>query len=207
MMQSLVMAGLWLAGAALAAALGALLRVALGGEFSPDPVALLRGAHVIAAILWVGLLYFFVFVQAPAVAAATAEKDGPGPSAITRHVTPRALRWFRWASLITWAAGAAHLVVTGQFASVVSLGLVEGAADAGYNATMGLGVWLGTVLLFNVWFFIWPNQKKILGIVKVENQSDIEQAKRTVMTVARINAVISVPTILFMTSAAHGLIV
>lgn len=207
MIQVFVMAGLWIAGAALAAGLGALLRLALGGDLAPDPLALLRGAHVIAGIVWVGLLYFFVFVQAPAVAAASAEKDGPGPSAIARHVTPRALLWFRWASLITWAAGAAHLLATDRFVSVFSLGLIEGSADAGSDATMGLGAWLGTLLLFNVWYFIWPNQKKILGRVKSVDPGDVERARRTVTIVARINAVISIPTVLFMSSAAHGPIV
>lgn len=207
MKQTIQIFGLWLAGAALTAALAFAMRRLLGGGYAPDPLALLRGIHVLGGILWVGLLYFFVFVQAPAVAAATAEEGGPGPAAIARHVAPRALWWFRWASLITWGAGAMHLIASGNLVSVASFGLIGDAVDSAYGAAMGVGVWLGTILLINVWVFIWPNQKRILGLVQTVDQHEVVRAKFVVSTVARINAVVSIPTVFFMATAGHGLVV
>ena len=110
--------------------------------------------HAMAGIAWVGLLYYFNFVQVPAVAKALSEVDagGPGAASINKYVAPRALLWFRWASVATWFTGAYALAKLGLLGSAFRL--EEGAA------VIGVGAWLGTIMLINVWVFIWPNQKK-----------------------------------------------
>ncbi len=198
-------AGVWIAGGALSIMLALCVNLVLG----PAPVAfdlsaLLRWAHVVAGIIWVGLLYYFNFVQMPAVAAAVADASGPGPAAIARYVAPRALLWFRWASILTWLAGAAILATQGQLLNSFSLGLL-GSGDAGYGLRMGIGAWLGTVLLINVWLVIWPNQKKILGLTQVQGDAELRRAKRVVAKFARINAILSLPMLMFMVAASHGL--
>ena len=120
-------------------------------------VGLVRFFHVIAGTAWIGLLYYFNFVQVPALKAAAADGSGAG---ITKHVAPLALLWFRWAALATWLAGAALL--GGNFTTAFLL-------QGGYVA-IGLGSWLGTIMLFNVWGLIWPNQQKILGMKKATDE-------------------------------------
>ncbi len=114
--------------------------------------------HVLAGVVWIGLLYYFNFVQVPAVGEALGDEGGPGPAAINKYVAPRALLWFRWSAVATWVTGAAALETMG-IGLVNAFTLQEGAA------VIGIGAWLGTIMLFNVWVLIWPNQKKILGIV------------------------------------------
>jgi len=195
----------WLAGVALAVVLAVLVNLATGAApLSVEAMPLLRWVHVVAGILWVGLLYYFNFVQMPAVAAASADQSGPGPAAIGRYVLPRALSWFRWASVVTWVAGAAYLIGAGELVNAFSLGLI-GAGDPYYGLRMGVGVWLGTVLLLNVWLVIWPNQKKVLGLVAVTSEADLAKAKRIIAITARINAILSLPMLLFMVAGRHGL--
>ena len=112
-----------------------------------------------------------------------------GPSAIGRYILPRALLWFRWAALATWGTGAWYLLSTDQLLSVFTLGLSSG--DTQYALALGVGVWLGTILLINVWAILWPNQKKLMGLVTGVNEEDLARAKVRVATVARINAVLS----------------
>ena len=114
--------------------------------------ALSRWIHFMAGIMWIGLLYYFNFVQVAALKNAAADGTASG---ITKHVAPRALLFFRWAALVTWLAGAALL--SNQFMNAFTLSNGMGA--------IGVGAWLGTIMLFNVWVLIWPNQKKIQGIV------------------------------------------
>ncbi|MBK1723944.1 hypothetical protein CKO23_17125 [Thiocystis violacea] len=173
------------------------------GLLELNELALLRWAHIVAGIIWVGLLYFFNFVQMPAIAAATADQGGPGPAAIGKYILPRALLWFRWAALATWLTGAWYLVRTDQLLSAFTLGLSRGG-DAAYGLPMGIGVWLGTILLINVWLVLWPNQKKVMGIAKTEGEADLARARKTIATVARINAVLSIPMLMFMVAAGHG---
>jgi uncharacterized membrane protein len=162
-----------------------------------------RWLHILAGITWIGLLYYFNAVQTPALAAATADKDGPGPTAINRYVAPRALLWFRWAALVTWLSGALYLLLAPQYSffGAFTLGLVGGV---GMNTLIGFGAWLGTIMLFNVWVLIWPNQKKILGLVPA---SDDEKAKarRTALLASRTNVMLSIPMVLFMMAPTHGL--
>lgn len=153
--------------------------------------------HVLAGVVWIGLLYYFNFVQVPAVGAATADSGGPGPAAINKYVAPRALLWFRWGAVVTWLTGAAAIEAAGWGLGNVFL-LKPGVA------TIGIGAWLGTIMLFNVWVLIWPNQKKVLGIVEA---SDEEKAKAKVIALmaSRTNTLLSIPMLLCMVGQAHGL--
>ena len=153
--------------------------------------------HVMAGVLWIGLLYYFNFVQVPAVGAALGDEGGPGPAAINKYVAPRALLWFRWSALLTWLTGAATLETMG-----IGIGnafmLKEGAI------VIGIGAWLGTIMLFNVWVLIWPNQKKILGIVDA-SADQIAGAKKVALMASRTNTLLSIPMLMCMVGYGHGL--
>jgi uncharacterized membrane protein len=153
--------------------------------------------HVIAGVIWIGLLYYFNFVQVPAVGAATADTGGPGPAAINKYVAPRALFWFRWGAVATWITGAAALEAMG-------IGIVNAFTLQSGAAIIGLGAWLGTIMLFNVWVLIWPNQKKILGIVEATDEEKTK-AKFVALMASRTNAVLSIPMLMFMVGQGHGL--
>ncbi|MDE0157006.1 MAG: urate hydroxylase PuuD [Gammaproteobacteria bacterium] len=153
--------------------------------------------HVFFGVIWIGLLYYFNFVQTPAMATATADSDGPGPAAIGKYVAPLALLWFRWAALLTWLTGAATLEIMG-------LGIANTFMLGSGAVIIGVGAWLGTIMLFNVWVLIWPNQKKILGIVPA---SDEEKAKARVVAAmaSRTNTFLSIPMLMCMVGQGHGL--
>lgn len=165
---------------------------------------LIRWLHILAGITWIGLLYYFNFVQVPAMAAATADKGGPGPAAIGKYVAPRALLWFRWAALVTWLTGAVYLMGRGVFLDSFALGLTLDSGERLYATTIGMGAWLGTIMLFNVWVLIWPNQKKVLGMVDASEEQKA-RAKRVAFLASRTNTMLSIPMLLFMGAAAHGL--
>ena len=155
--------------------------------------------HVLAGITWIGLLYYFNFVQAPAVNVALAEGE-PGPAAIDKYVAPRALLYFRWAALLTWLTGLSALAQLG--------GGIQGIVDAfllrNGMAVIGMGSWLGTIMLFNVWVLIWPNQQKILGLIPATAEA-VAQAKVTALNASRINILLSIPMLMAMTGYMHGL--
>jgi len=158
--------------------------------------------HVMAGVVWIGLLYYFNFVQVPGVGAALADKDGPGPAAINKYVAPTALLWFRMAAAVTWLTGLSALVKLG--------GGMQGITDAftfqNGMAIIGLGAWLGTIMLFNVWVLIWPNQKKILGLDGKEHSADaIASAKKIALMASRTNTALSIPMLLCMVGYAHAL--
>src|SRR5450631_2011691 len=153
--------------------------------------AIARWLHFMAGIMWIGLLYYFNFVKVAALKAATADGTNAG---ITKHVAPRALLYFRWAAVVTWLAGAALL--GNQFVNAFTLS--KGMAG------IGIGAWLGTIMLLNVWGLIWPNQKKIPCIVPASD-AEKAQARKIAGTASRINFVLSIPLILCMGSAFHGL--
>ncbi len=157
-----------------------------------------RWIHFLSGITWIGLLYYFNFVQVPAMAAAAADKDGPGPAAIGKYVAPRALLWFRWSAVVTWLSGALYLY------SAPHLGIIDAFALQGPSRVIGVGAWLGTIMLFNVWVLIWPNQKKILGIVQASDEEKAS-AKRIAFLASRTNTLLSIPMLLFMGGSAHGL--
>ncbi|MDX1914243.1 MAG: urate hydroxylase PuuD [Methylophilus sp.] len=150
--------------------------------------ALARWIHFLAGVTWIGLLYYFNLVQMAALKDAGADGTAAG---ITKHVAPRALLWFRWSAVVTWLAGAALLGA--------------GFMDAfmlrnGYEA-IGIGAWLGTIMLFNVWVLIWPNQQKILGMVPADDAAKAK-ARRVAMLASRTNMMLSIPMLFFM---ANGL--
>ncbi|MBI5612877.1 MAG: urate hydroxylase PuuD [Gammaproteobacteria bacterium] len=154
-----------------------------------------RWLHVLAGIAWIGLLYYFNFVQGPALAKAKADGTAAG---ITTHVAPRALLWFRWAAVVTWVTGAVYLMRAPQL-SFVDAFMLKGA-----SATIGMGAWLGTIMLFNVWVLIWPNQKKVLGLVKAEDAVKAKAA-RVAFLASRTNTMLSIPMVFFMVAGPHGL--
>ena len=158
--------------------------------------------HVLAGITWIGLLYYFNFVQVPALADAASDDGGPGGAGITKYVAPRALWWFRWASLVTWLTGAAFLLHRGQLDDAFALGMIGDVPNA-YAATIGIGAWLGTIMLLNVWALIWPNQKKILGIVEA-SADEIAKARKVALIASRSNTLMSIPLVMSMVGAGHG---
>ena len=167
-----------------------------------------RWVHFLSGVTWIGLLYYFNFVQVPAIAAANADKGGPGPAAINKYVAPRALLWFRWGALVTWLSGAALIYSTPGLSlhEVFTLHSATDVSGAPYdrNQVLGVGAWLGTIMLFNVWVLIWPNQKKVLGIVSATDEEK-NRARRVALLASRTNTMLSIPMLLFMGASAHGL--
>lgn len=175
-----------------------------GNSVAANPVSVIIWLHVLAGITWIGLLYYFNFVQVPALADAASDEGGPGGGGITKYVAPRALWWFRWGALFTWLTGAAYLLHQGQFADAFALGLLGDSLNS-YALTIGIGAWLGTIMLFNVWVLIWPNQKKVLGIVEA-SADEIARGKRVALLASRSNTLMSIPMIMSMVGAHHGFI-
>lgn len=159
--------------------------------------------HVLAGVCWIGLLYYFNLVQVQALADAAADSGGPGGGGITKYVAPRALLWFRWAALVTWLSGATYLMLTGNFMNAFTLGNMPVNGDPGYGLTIGIGAWMGTIMLFNVWILIWPNQKKVLGMVEATAEQ-IASAKSTALMASRTNTMLSIPMLMSMIGAHHG---
>lgn len=179
---------------------------ATSGNHLVDPSSLIIWLHVLAGVTWIGLLYYFNFVQVPALAAAASDDGGPGGAGITKYVVPRALWWFRWGAAFTWLTGAAYLMhsPTYDIVEVFRLGMGAGAVNQS-ALTIGIGAWLGTIMLFNVWVIIWPNQKKVLGIVKA-SADEIAKAKRMAFLASRSNTLMSIPMVMSMVGAHHGFI-
>ena len=151
--------------------------------------AFARWLHLLAGVMWIGLLYYFNFVQVAALKAAQADNNAAG---ITKHVAPRALLFFRWAAVVTWVAGA--LLLGHNFGAAFLL--------KGSFAAIGMGAWLGTIMLFNVWVLIWPNQKKILGLVQASDEEKAK-ARRTAFLASRFNTTLSIPMLFFMGAGGH----
>lgn len=174
-----------------------------GFSFGPiNGIELVVWAHVFVGIIWIGLLYYFNFVQVPALGEAAADTDGPGPAAIGKYVAPRALWWFRWGALLTWLTGAYALAKLGIMHEAFTF---ENFTFATPNiSAMGIGVWCGTIMLLNVWGPIWQNQKKLLGI-KPASDAEKAKAKKVAFIASRTNTVLSIPMLLGMTAFGHGL--
>lgn len=158
--------------------------------------------HVLSGITWIGLLYYFNFVQTPAAAEAAADAGGPGGAGISKYVAPRALAWFRWGAVATWVTGALYLLHLGQLDDAFALGMLTDPLNS-YALTIGIGAWLGTIMLFNVWVLIWPNQKKILGLVEA-GADEIPRAKKVAAMASRTNTLLSIPMVMSMVGAHHG---
>ena len=160
-----------------------------------NELSLIVWLHALSGITWIGLLYYFNFVQVPALADAAADDGGPGGAGISKYVAPRALWWFRWGSIATWLTGAIYLL---RIDMLVDAFMLRGAA-----MTIGVGAWLGTIMLFNVWVLIWPNQKKVLGIVEATAE-EIGKARRTAFLASRTNTMLSIPMLMSMVGFGHG---
>ncbi|MEO8135186.1 MAG: urate hydroxylase PuuD [Betaproteobacteria bacterium] len=152
-----------------------------------------RWLHIGAGVLWIGLLWYFNFVQVPALKAAGADGTGAG---ITKHVAPRALELFRWSALATWLLGA---MILGAKLPAALLFM-----DHAY-VPIGIGAWLGTIMFLNVWGLIWPNQKKILNLYQYATSpaSDEEKnkARRIAFLASRTNTMLSIPMLFFMVAS------
>lgn len=183
--------------------LAVILIFVLGRNGAINPWEFWVWLHVLAGITWIGLLYYFNFVQVPAIGQALAEANsgGPGAAAINKYVAPRALLWFRWGALATWITGALALEAMHTDAGS---GFVAAFTFAEGYRVIGMGAWLGTIMLFNVWVLIWPNQKKILGIVQA-SADEIAKAKVVALMASRTNTLLSIPMILGMTGHMHGM--
>ena len=158
-----------------------------------------RWLHILSGVMWIGLLYYFNVVQTPGLAAAAADKGGPGGAGITKYIAPRALLWFRWAAVATWVTGAFYLATAYGEDKVGAAFMLQ----PGFRV-IGVGAWLGTIMALNVWIFIWPNQKKILGIVAATDEEKAA-ARKTAGRASRINFILSIPMIMCMGGQAHGL--
>ncbi|HEX5650361.1 MAG TPA: urate hydroxylase PuuD [Steroidobacteraceae bacterium] len=166
-------------------------------------LGLARWLHIVTGITWIGLLYYFNLVQIPALAVAAGDKGGPGGAGVTKYVAPRALWWFRWAAIATWITGFWYLARSGNLVGAFALGMASDPVNY-YQLVIGIGAWLGTIMLFNVWALIWPNQQKILGL-KPASDEEKAQARKVALLASRTNFVLSIPMLLCMGSATHGL--
>jgi len=172
-----------------------------GGGF--NELSLARWLHILSGIMWIGLLYYFNVAQIPGLAAAAADKGGPGGAGVLKYIAPRALFWFRWAAVGTWLTGAWYLARSSNLGGAALLGTGGDSLNL-YQMVIGIGMWLGTIMLFNVWVLIWPNQKKILGITPATDEQKAA-ARKTALYASRANFILSVPMLLCMGSASHGL--
>ena len=154
-----------------------------------------RYFHVVSGIMWIGLLWYFNFVQVPNMSKITDEQK----PAITKVIAPAALFWFRWAALVTVVTGLAVAYLNGYAHEAMTLGIGSGG---GKYSAIGIGMWLGLIMAFNVWFIIWPNQKKVLGIVDVSAEAKPIAAKKALIA-SRANTLLSLPMLLTMVAAQN----
>jgi uncharacterized membrane protein len=152
-----------------------------------------RFLHVTFGILWIGLLYYFNFVQLRKMPEIPAELK----PAVTKYIAPEALFWFRWAALFTWVMGVILAFNRGYFFQAVTLGATEGF-KAPQHSFIGVGMWLATVMFINVWAFIWPAQKIVLGLVEADADAKAA-ATRKAMLFSRTNTLLSIPMLVTMT--------
>ena len=169
-----------------------------GGDLSIDRLFwswLFRYFHVISGIMWIGLLWYLNFVQIPSMPKIP---DDQKP-AIGKVIAPAVLFWFRWAALATIVTGLIVAYLNGYVHQALALGIGSGG---GKNTAIGIGMWLGLIMAYNVWFIIWPNQKKVLGIVEVTPEEKAKSAK-TAMLFSRTNTLLSLPMLLSMVAAQN----
>jgi uncharacterized membrane protein len=151
---------------------------------------LLRWLHVWFGILWIGLLYYFNFVQIPSMPKIPDEQK----PAVGKVIAPTALFYFRWAAAITMLLGLVLALDSGYLGQALSF-------QTGF-ATIGLGMWLGLIMGLNVWGIIWPNQKRALGIITVDADAK-KKAARTAMIASRVNTMLSIPMLYCMVGQSH----
>jgi uncharacterized membrane protein len=157
-------------------------------------IAVLRWLHVGFGILWIGLLYYFNFVQIRVMPKIPAELK----PAVSKYIAPEALFWFRWAALATWVIGVLLAAHRGYLLQAFTLGATEGFAVPG-NILIGIGMWLATIMFLNVWGLIWPAQKIALGIKEGYDADQKAAAAKKAMVFSRINTLLSLPMLVCMT--------
>ncbi|MCZ6605546.1 MAG: urate hydroxylase PuuD [Alphaproteobacteria bacterium] len=158
---------------------------------------LVRWLHVLSGVMWIGLLWYFNFVQTPTMPKIPDELK----PAIGKHIAPVALFWFRWAALSTVVFGLLLAWDSNYIVDALAIGLTD---NVGMHAGIGIGMWLGLYMAYNVWFVIWPNQKKVLGMVTVSDEEKAKAAKTAGMF-SRVNTMLSIPMLLAMVGAQNGL--
>jgi len=175
-----------------------LLGLFFGGDLSFDRLFwswLFRYFHVISGVMWIGLLWYLNFVQIPSMPKFTNEQK----PAITKVIAPAVLFWFRWAALATIVTGLIVAYLNGYAHQALALGIGSGG---GKDTAIGIGMWLGLIMAFNVWFIIWPNQKKVLGIVEATPEEKPISLKKAVLA-SRVNTLLSLPMLLSMVAAQN----
>ena len=156
---------------------------------------LFRYIHVMVAIMWIGLLWYFNFVQIPNMSKIPDEQK----PAIGKIIAPAALFYFRWAAALTVLSGLALALVNGYLHDAMTLSISSGIPK---HTAIGIGMWLGVIMAYNVWFIIWPNQKRALGIVECDPELKVKSAK-TAMLFSRTNTLLSLPMLLTMVAAQN----
>ena len=170
----------------------ALIVLALGANLSSIELPFLfRWIHVMVGVMWIGLLWYFNFVQIPSMSKIPDEQK----PAIGKVIAPTALFWFRWAALVTVLSGLILSILNGYAHQAFTL-------QAPFRA-IGLGMWIALIMAFNVWFIIWPNQKRALGIVAVEPDVKAKSARIAMLT-SRLNTMLSIPMLFLMSAQSHN---
>ena len=154
-----------------------------------------RYTHVVVGIMWIGLLWYFNFVQIPNMAKIPDEQK----PAIGKVIAPAALFYFRWAAAFTIISGLLVAGLNGYLHDAMTLSIGSGVPK---HTAIGIGMWLGVIMAFNVWFVIWPNQKRALGIVECDPELKAKSA-RTAMLFSRTNTLLSLPMLLTMVAAQN----
>jgi len=169
-----------------------------GGDWAFDQLFwswLFRYFHVLSGIMWIGLLWYLNFVQIPSMPKLTDEQK----PAITKIIAPAVLFWFRWAALATIVTGLIVATLNGYVHQALALGIGSGG---GKDTAIGIGMWLGLIMAYNVWFIIWPNQKKALGIVECPLEEKPKYLKKAIIA-SRVNTLLSLPMLLCMVMAQN----
>jgi uncharacterized membrane protein len=154
-----------------------------------------RWLHVLSGVMWIGLLWYFNFVQIPNMGKIPDEQK----PAIGKVIAPAALFWFRWAAMGTIVTGLILAAMNGYILEAILIGLTDGVPK---HAMIGIGMWLGAIMWFNVWFVIWPNQKRALGIVEASPEEKAASARKA-MLFSRTNTLLSIPMLFAMVSAQN----
>jgi uncharacterized membrane protein len=154
-----------------------------------------RWLHIMSGIMWIGHLWYFNFVQTPSMPKIPQEQK----PAITKFIAPAALFWFRWGAMATIVTGLILAGWSGFLWGAITLGIGE---HNSHDTTIGFGMWLGTIMWFNVWVLIWPNQKKVLGIVSAQ-PDEMKRAARVAGLASRVNTMLSIPMLYAMAGATH----
>lgn len=154
-----------------------------------------RWLHIISGVMWIGHLWYFNFTQIPSMPKIPDEQK----PAITKVIAPEALFWFRWGAMATIVTGLILAALNGYIVQAILLGFT----DAGQHTPIGIGMWLGAIMWFNVWFVIWPNQQKALGLVDADADTK-KKAARTAMLFSRTNTLLSIPMLYAMAAQSFG---